>query len=463
MYMKKHLSKILALSFLVSAFAVSFIPEPSKALEKPTEYRNVGYVFQRGSDIDKIDVTKITHLNYSFGLIHNTEYEQINPNTYEAYGTPKNPDVRTPEPVPEGKLHTIYLPEKVQSDLSRIDELKVKNPDLKVLLSIGGWDARGFSDMAATEESRKIFAKSCKEVVDTYKLDGIDLDWEYPVNGGWGAIKAQPEDKTNFTLMLKEVRAAIGDDKLLTIAGSANFNFTTEWTEFKEVVDILDYINIMTYDFQYDSNYFGSAVYKSEDFEPNDTDGYWVDKGVQNYIDAGCPPEKINLGIAFAAPIPGVVTGADNFEIIEKKLKEVGYLESEEPILKRVETLLVEENGFKKGWDDKAKSSYITMNIDGKDEFVLSYIDEKGISAKTEYVKGNNLGGTMFWEFGADYDNSLVTQLASDLELTKETTEVAEKEDSNAYIIIIILGAVFLVGLIAVVLDKKKKEKDGEI
>lgn len=62
-------------------------------------------------------------------------------------------------------------------------------------------------------------------MIDRFDLAGIDLDWEYPVNAGWGEIAGKPEDKQNFTLLLKEIRSVIGDDKLLTIAGGANDNF----------------------------------------------------------------------------------------------------------------------------------------------------------------------------------------------------------------------------------------------
>ena len=54
-----------------------------------------------------------------------------------------------------------------------------QNPDLKMLLSVGGWGARGFTDAAATAESRAKFAQSCKEMIDRFDLAGIDLDWEY--------------------------------------------------------------------------------------------------------------------------------------------------------------------------------------------------------------------------------------------------------------------------------------------
>lgn len=400
----------------------------AQEVEKAKEYRNVGYVFQRGSDIAKLDVSKITHLNYSFGLIYNKEFKAVkNAETGEVFGPEMNFDVATPTYFSESKLHTIYLPPKVDADLKRIDELKEKNPNLKVLLSVGGYDARGFSDAAATEEARKVFAKSCKDTIDKYGLDGIDLDWEYPVNGAWGSIKAREEDKHHFTLMLQEVRNAIGEDKLLTIAGSANTLFTgTEaggndgtWTEFEKVMPILDFINIMTYDFQYDSNYFGSAIYPSKQWPAKDDfEGYWVDKAVQNYLAHGCPPEKINLGLAFAAPTPQVVRGSEHYPVIRERLEKAGFYTSSEPGLKRVKDLLENKNGFTKEWDEDAKVAYIATEIDGEKQFVMSYIEPQGLTEKINYVKENNLGGTMFWEFGSDYDNSLVTQIAEELFIT---------------------------------------------
>lgn len=399
----------------------------------PHKYRNVGYVFQRGSDISKIDVTKITHLNYSFGLIYNEEYKAVKDlETGELFGPELNPDVATPQNFRPEQLHTIYLPPKVESDLARLDELKAKNPDLKVLLSIGGWDARGFSDAAATEEARKAFANSTRNVIAMYELDGIDLDWEYPVNGGAGSIKAIKEDKHNFTLLLMEVRKAIGSDKLLTIAGAGNSLFTgTEaggrdgtWTEFDKILPILDFINIMTYDFQYNS-YFGSALYPSKKWPANDVNkGNWVDKAVKNYINNGCPPEKINLGLAFAAPIPQVVKMNEHYSIIKERLQKAGFYDSQVPLLKRVKDLLEDKNGFTKQWDEDAKVMYIATELHNKQQFVMSYIEPEGLTEKLNYLKELGLGGAMFWEFGSDYDNSMVTQIADELSINQWTKSV---------------------------------------
>jgi hypothetical protein len=78
------------------------------------------------------------------------------------------------------------------------------------LLSVGGWGARGFSGAAATKETRAVFIQSAQAIIEKYGLDGIDLDWEYPVNGAWGLVASQPADRDNFTALLKELRAAVG-------------------------------------------------------------------------------------------------------------------------------------------------------------------------------------------------------------------------------------------------------------
>lgn len=145
----------------------------------PAAYLSVGYfngggdvTAGPGGDIDKLDVTQITHLNYSFGLIYNGEKDETN-------AALKDPAHR----------HQIYLSPKVMADLQRLPTLRKQNPELKVLLSVGGWGARGFA-AAATAENRAIFIRSALQVIAQYQLDGIDLDWEYPVNGARGWWKA---------------------------------------------------------------------------------------------------------------------------------------------------------------------------------------------------------------------------------------------------------------------------------
>ena len=237
-----------------------------------------------GGDIDKLDVRQITHLNYSFGLVYNDEKDETN-------AALKDPS----------KLHQIWLSPKVQADLQKIPSLRQQNPNLKVLLSVGGWGARGFSGAAATKETRAVFIQSAQAIIEKYGLDGIDLDWEYPVNGAWGLVASQPADRDNFTALLKELRAAVGNKKLVTIAVGANAESPKSWVDVKA----LDYINLMTYDLAYGTQYFNSNLYDSTRWPTvAEADKYSADFIVNNYLAAGLKPSQMNLGIGFYGRIP---------------------------------------------------------------------------------------------------------------------------------------------------------------
>ena len=105
-----------------------------------------------------------------------------------------------------------------------LKRLREKNPDLKLLLSVGGWSAGGFSLASRTEEGRKKMALTGLELVQEYGLDGIDIDWEYPGTSIAG-IDSDPSDGENFILLLAALREALGgwsDGKMVTIAAGGD-------------------------------------------------------------------------------------------------------------------------------------------------------------------------------------------------------------------------------------------------
>ncbi|MDZ4910830.1 chitinase, partial [Clostridium perfringens] len=95
--------------------------------------------------------------------------------------------------------------------LKSLVKLRDINPDLQVIAAIGGWAAEGFSDAALTPTSRYAFARNVQKLINDYKLDGIDIDWEYPGSSASG-IKSRPEDKENFTLLLTALRDVLGPE-----------------------------------------------------------------------------------------------------------------------------------------------------------------------------------------------------------------------------------------------------------
>lgn len=137
-----------------------------------------GWAAYQGFTPDQIPAEHLTQINYAFA--------QIDPDTL-----------------------TIALenPAHDQKNLAALRKLRQQNQHLKLLISVGGWsDSQYFSDAVATAARRESFAASCVDFVVEQGLDGVDLDWEYPVSGGAAGTIHRPADKQNFTLLLQELR-----------------------------------------------------------------------------------------------------------------------------------------------------------------------------------------------------------------------------------------------------------------
>ena len=103
--------------------------------------------------------------------------------------------------------------------IQKIVGLKTRNSHLKVMLSLGGWGGcETCSDVFSTKKGRKEFANSVKEINDYFGTDGLDLDWEYPAISGFPGHKFKPEDKKNFTALVKQLRKKLGKKNELSFA-----------------------------------------------------------------------------------------------------------------------------------------------------------------------------------------------------------------------------------------------------
>lgn len=246
------------------------------------KYMVVGYVagFRR-YDFSQIDATRLTHINYAFANIIDGQVR---------FGS-----------------EMIDNTEMNNDDIRALTALRKVNPELKVLVSVGGWGWSGnFSDAALTDSSRERFAVSAAAFVREHDLDGIDLDWEYPNHPGAGNIY-RPDDVRNFTLMLECVRKHLDslsadqgrkEKYLLTIATGASELYAAN-TELGALQQYLDFINIMTYDFHHGASYqtgHHANLYLSSFDAP---DGDATERAVDIHIRDGVPPEKLNIGIPF--------------------------------------------------------------------------------------------------------------------------------------------------------------------
>jgi len=124
---------------------------------------------------EDINGTLCTHIHYAFALLDEKNLKPIDSN-----GSP-------------------------QVDLyHRINALKKQNPDLKHVLSIGGWGDKGekYSHMVSNPEKRRRFIHNAIEYLQKYHFDGLDIDWEYPVCWQGNCNHNANADKQNFGMLL---------------------------------------------------------------------------------------------------------------------------------------------------------------------------------------------------------------------------------------------------------------------
>ncbi|MDY7395453.1 glycoside hydrolase family 18 protein [Aureibaculum sp. 2210JD6-5] len=286
--------------------------------------------------------------------------------------------------------------------LKKLNELKQVNPKLKILISVGGWSwSKNFSDAALTEQSREVFANSAIDFMQKHNIDGIDLDWEYPGQIGDNNT-FRPEDKENFTAILKLIREKLEALKpntyLLTIATGANQAYL-DHTNLAEAHKYLDFINIMTYDY-YTGGWHGtghhSSLFQSE-FNPQ---AMYSAKAVDQHVKAGIPIEKLVLGVPFYGRW-WKGANAENNGLYQNSAGERGGYS-----FKEIEENYIDKNGFESLWDDSAKAPYL-WNATEK-QFV-TYENAKSLKFKIDYIKEKKMGGVMFWQFSQDSGTLLNT------------------------------------------------------
>lgn len=249
-----------------------------------------GWSSYSGFTPDKIKAADLTHILYAFAKI-------------------------------DGGLRAVLdNPANDVKNLAALKQLKAQNSRLNIMISVGGWDySTYFSDAACTASNRETFAQSCVDLVKTYGLDGVDLDWEYPVTGGMVGNINRAADKQNFTLLLQAVRAkfdalgaATGKKYYLSIAGGAGSSYMTK-IEPQGVAAATDFVFIMAYDMHgsWDSYAdFNAPLYVPS--EPSPQYQISVSNAVNAYLNAGVPSSKLVLGMPFYGHKYTVTSSANN-------------------------------------------------------------------------------------------------------------------------------------------------------
>lgn len=351
--MKKIVYSITALMFL-SLFLFSFIK--NSAIDR--QLAVIAYYSGDSKTIDNYPVEKLTHIIYSFCHLKGSRLNVDN----------------------KGDSATI----------KKLVSLKKKYPKLKVLLSLGGWGGCEFcSPVFSTDEGRKTFARSVKQINDYFQTDGIDLDWEYPAIEGHPGHAFKLEDKANFTALVKDLRNSLGNKHEISFAAGGFPKFLQESIDWTEVMSVVDYVNLMSYDlvngYSTKTGHHTPLYSTTEQVES-------VDNAISYLSSLGVPTNKIVIGAAFYART------WENVEPVNNGLYQAGKFKSFISY-RQFDSRLSKENGFVFYRDTIANSAYAYNTA--KKTFA-TFDDPLSIEAKTKYAIDKGLKGIMFWELTLD-------------------------------------------------------------
>ncbi|WP_194473409.1 glycoside hydrolase family 18 protein [Bradyrhizobium sp. CCBAU 51753] len=352
-----------------------------------------------GASIRTIPVRELTHLMYAFGVISAEGLAELADRCLDA-----------------GACDGAAPPSPFGGNFAQLAELKRINPRLRILISLGGWTgSKYFSGAAATPISRARFAQS---VIDGFfraypgLFDGVDVDWEFPVSGGRPGNLERPEDRSNFTLLIAELRRRLSEfsalerrELELTIAVSAVPDKIVN-LEAAALARLVDRINLMAYDYHAGSAVagFNAPLFACVGDPSPDLN---VDASVNALIRAGVAPAKVTLGVAFYGRAVADVPPENNGLFQKGTTASAEWGGSDGIDYRDLVARLPVEQGFRRYWSDEAQVPWL---YDAERRIWISYDDPLSIARKAMYARARALAGIMIWDLFAD-DGSLLAAL----------------------------------------------------
>ncbi|KAF8362896.1 cht-2 [Pristionchus pacificus] len=317
---------------------------------------------------------------------------------------------------------------QARARLTQLKQVAARHSHLKLLYAIGGWEnSEYFSLLAADEMRREVLIRSIAAALEEYGMDGVDIDWEYPVTGG--SQEGDPVDRNNYVDLLRELRLKLDELQrekgrreryLISFAGAAGQWVLKPGFDLINLMRHADFVNVMSYD------YFGAWKSKWGAFtgppaplhfaSPKGSSGKMnVHATIKYYACQLKSSDKINMGIPFYGrfwkrvsekPMDGgdeMWRKAEPLEDKENEFKgghvEWRYLESTFPTAQ-----------FRK-FHTVAKTPYLWL---AENRTFVGYEDPESIGHKMEYGLSNELGGVMIWAIDQDDDSDTLLRSVVD-------------------------------------------------
>ncbi len=265
---------------------------------------------------------------------------------------------------------------------------------VKVSISIGGGDpaqARAFRKIASDASTRAKFVQNVYHFVVKNGYDGVDIDWEIPVN---------PRDTNNCIMLMQDLRNAFpAPQYLLSMAIPADPRSWGSGFDVPALAPLLDFINVMTYDFYgpWSAHAGLNSPLFQDSADPEQVGSIETSMDLfANTYDV--PFDKLNMGTAFYGyEFDSTQRLWDPCTDCGNTTFTVNYGADIKPHINQM--------GWVRHHDAVAKSSYLLYQGVGGQPGFISYDDAQSTAKKVNYILGTRgFGGVFMWSLDADYD-----------------------------------------------------------
>lgn len=407
------------------------IQTPTQQVVTPSSgpHRNVAYftqwgIYVRNYTVKDLDTSgaasKLTAINYAFaGISPDLKCMSFDPwADYQKHFATDSVS---------GQADSWNDANALAGNFNQLKELKAKYPNLKILMSIGGWTLSGQFSNAAKPANVQSFVQSCVDMFIKGNIpglapgaaagifDGIDIDWEYPAfqrtdTESKGGYTSSPDDTQNYTAMLAEFRKQLGSNHLLSIAAPAGQDKYSK-LQLSTVSKYANWINLMTFDYHGSWDKF-TDIQAPLFCNPRDPSigiakTYCIDYSVNAYLKAGVPANKINLGLPFYGHGWTNVPSTNN-GLFQSSMQAAPGLYPDAPGVNDYKVLAkLTSQGYIPHRDTVTKGFWVFNGTT-----LWSYDDPEEVTIKMNYAKSKGLGGAFCWSIdGDDSQGSLLNAM----------------------------------------------------
>ncbi|KAH7962393.1 endochitinase [Rhipicephalus sanguineus] len=276
--------------------------------------------------------------------------------------------------------------------LASLATLRKRRPDLKLMISIGGGGGdNNFRTMVSSADSRWRFIASAISALRAARLDGLDIDWEFP----------KLLDAARFARLLKtasvEFKKEAHSPLLLSVAVPAQSLLVIGAYDVHSMARTVDFVNLMTYDLNI-YNWYTPWVRHNSPLFPNANDAPYfntlnVESSAKLWASLGMPKAKIMVGI----PTYGL-----SWVLRDPARWTVGSLASGRDkhgggFVTYAEVCRLLENGAQREYDPEGMVPYLH-----KGKLWISYDDQQSVAVKASWTVSNGYGGIMTFSLNSD-------------------------------------------------------------